>query len=435
MSVYSDENILSSEGSFWEIGQFKRTVKRVDDGHRLCNELMGLIQERSEIERKYSKSLRHWSKRWNELIDKGPEYGTIKSAWKSTLTEADSKSEIHSEMAKKLMQEVQGAVKTWQKENYHKKMMNGFKETTEASDGFAKAQKPWAKTLKAVNSKKVAYHTACKAEKQAVSQEATASNDTSLSPDQVKKAKEKVERAQQEKEKLETRYRASLDDLKALNPRYMEDMGIQFDKTQVFEKKRIEFFKQTLKDMHKVLDLSNCPSFAQIYTDFSKTIENADAEKDLKWWKANHGTGMAMNWPDFEEYKEELHAIGSKRATMKNSVSGGGDGSITVKTVRSIDNDYNNTEYNDPLLSAERNYPGYTQYDDNDNDGQMSQESQEEGVPVRALYKYEGLEDDELSFEVGDILIKLDDEDEQGWCRGRFNGREGLYPSNYAEVI
>ncbi|XP_038052544.1 protein kinase C and casein kinase substrate in neurons protein 2-like isoform X2 [Patiria miniata] len=420
MSVYSDDNILSAEGSFWEMGQYKRTVKRVDDGHRLCNDLMALIQERSEIERKYSKSLRHWSKRWNELIDKGPEYGTVKSAWKSTLTEADSKSESHLDIAKKLMQEVQGAVKTWQKENYHKKMMNGFKETTEAGEGFAKAQKPWGKSLKNVNAKKAAYHAACKAEKQALSQEMTASQDSSLSPDQIKKTQDKVERTKQEKQKLEERYRTSLDDLKALNPRYMEDMGIQFDKTQVFEKRRIEFFKQTLKDMHKVLDLSSSPSFAQIYTDFKSTIENADPDKDLKWWKTNHGTGMAMNWPDFEDYKEELHAIGSKRATMKNSVSGGGDGSITVKTVRSINDDYNNTEYNDPLAYGDR---------------QMSQESHDEEVKVRALYKYEGLEDDELSFEVGDILTKLEDEDEQGWCRGRYNGREGLYPSNYAEPV
>ncbi|XP_033646015.1 protein kinase C and casein kinase substrate in neurons protein 1-like isoform X2 [Asterias rubens] len=467
MSEYSEESMLSSEGSFWEIGQFRRTVKRVDDGHRLCNDLMLLLQERSEIERKYSKSLKHWSKRWNELIDKGPEYGTIKSAWKSTLTEADRKSEIHQEIAKNLMQDVHGAVKTWQKENYHKKMMNGFKETTEAMEGFTKAQKPWGKAMKAVNAKKAAYHTACKAEKQAVSQETTANRDTSLSPDQVKKMKEKVERCQSEKEKMEERYNKSLEELKALNPRYMEDMGIQFDKTQVFEKTRIKFFKNSLKDMHKVLDLSISPSFGQVYTDFIATIENADAEKDLKWWKSNHGTGMTMHWPDFEEYKEELHAIGSKRATMKNSVSGGGD-SITVKTVRSLNDDYNNSDYNDPTLNAfsdrsydtpspslnsnafkwphysdttepeslfTSNFPGYTQYDDND--GQTSQESQENGggVEVRALYKYEGLEDDELSFDAGDILLKLEEEDEQGWCRGRYKGREGLYPSNYAENL
>nr|XP_027305856.1 protein kinase C and casein kinase substrate in neurons protein 2 isoform X5 [Anas platyrhynchos] len=444
--TYDDSvGVEVSSDSFWEVGNYKRTVKRIDDGHRLCNDLMNCIHERARIEKGYAQQLTEWAKRWKQLVEKGPQYGTVERAWCAFMSEAEKVSELHLEVKGSLMNEDFEKVKNWQKEAFHKQMMGGFKETKEAEDGFRKAQKPWAKKLKEVEAAKKAYHAACKEEKLAISRETNSKADPALNPEQLKKLQDKVERSKQDVLKTKEKYEKSLKELDSVTPQYMENMEQVFEQCQQFEEKRLRFFREVLLEVQKHLDLSNVASYKNIYRELEQNIKTADAVEDLRWFRANQGPGMSMNWPQFEddEWSADLNRTLSRREKKKASdgvtltgINQTGDQVSQPNKHSSVSSyeknqsypaDWSDEESNNPFSSTDAN--GDTNPFDEDASPAME-------VRVRALYDYEGQEQDELSFKAGDELTKMENEDEQGWCKGRLdNGQVGLYPANYVEPI
>ncbi|XP_054856309.1 protein kinase C and casein kinase substrate in neurons protein 2 isoform X1 [Eublepharis macularius] len=469
-----------SSDSFWEVGNYKRTVKRIEDGHRLCNDLMNCIHERARIEKVYAQQLTEWAKRWKQLVEKGPQYGTVEKSWHAFMLEAEKVSELHLDIKGALMNEDFEKIKNWQKEAFHKQMIGGFKETKEAEDGFRKAQKPWAKKLKEVEASKKAYHAACKEEKLAVSREANSKADPTLNPEQLKKLQDKVDRSKQDVLKTKEKYERSLKELDNATPQYMENMEQVFENCQQFEDKRLRFFREVLLEVQEHLDLSTTGSYKNIYRELEQNIKGADAVEDLRWFRANHGPGMSMNWPQFEEWSADLNRTLSRREKKKAA-----DGvtltginqmgyqqnknsnlSVPGNTVQSVESSYNPFEDEEDtgstvsekednkiknVSSSERNQSYPTEWSDEEtNNPFSSSDVQEETNPfeeeeasptamevrVRALYDYEGQEHDELSFKTGEELTKIEDEDEQGWCKGRLDsGQVGLYPANYVEPI
>ncbi|KAG0729972.1 Protein kinase C and casein kinase substrate in neurons protein 2 [Chionoecetes opilio] len=469
MSHHSDENaIYTSTDSFWELSNYKRTTKRIEDGNRLCDDLMKLVSERAEIEKMYAKSLKEWAKKWNNIIEKGPEYGTTEAAWKGVLMEAEHRYELHTHVKENLMNEVHSNIKQWQRDSYHKSLMGQLKEKKDIEDLFKKAQKPWAKLFEKVNKCRADYHGACKNERSAQNQERNAGGDSSLSPDQMKKLTDRVSKAKEEVGRGKEKYEASLREISDYNPKYIEDMTHVFEKSQESESKRLIFFKDMLFSTHKCLNISNDPSLPRIYEEFNHTVANADYEKDLKWWSNNHGVNMPMNWPSFEDYSEEFRDISNKgkrtghipegaitllnqrtvgddlpeytpdlhrisKKAPKGTVSGGGD--VTLTAVKGPSNHTSATSKSSDNNRHSAISNGVSGGDDDEWDySDRTFDPNKPGVPVRALYDYEGVEADELSFKVGEVFDKLEDEDEQGWCTGRKDGHVGLYPANYVEL-
>ncbi|XP_023651294.1 protein kinase C and casein kinase substrate in neurons protein 2 isoform X4 [Paramormyrops kingsleyae] len=431
---YDDSMIDVSSDSFWEVGNYKRTVKRVDDGQRLCNELMNCIHERARIEKAYAMQLTEWGKRWRQLIEKGPQYGTLERAWTAVMTEAEKVSDLHMEVKTSLMSEDFEKIKNWQKEAYHKQMIGGFKETKEAEDGFRKAQKPWAKKLKEVDIMKKAYHSACKEEKLATSRENNSKLENN-NPDAQKKLQDKVEKCQQEVQKMKERYEKSLEELDKSTPQYMENMEQVFEQWQQFEDKRIRFFREVLLEVKSHLDLSANPKFQTVYHTLEDTIKSADVEEDLKWFRSNHGPGMPMNWPQFEEWSIDLNRTLSRRDKKRPSdgVTLTGINQASEPAAKTNDSVAKTQDWSDDDDMGNP-FAGKTNGSGNPFDDEPT--SPAVSVPVRALYDYEGQEQDELTFKAGDEFIKIGNEDDQGWCKGLLkDGHVGLYPANYVENI
>jgi len=72
-------------------------------------------------------------------------------------------------------------------------------------------------------------------------------------------------------------------------------------------------------------------------------------------------------------------------------------------------------------------------YDDVYN-GSAASYTAADGICAKAIYDYEGEEEDELTINPGEIITNIEVVDE-GWWIGDLNGQRGMFPSNYVEKI
>ena len=60
--------VSSSWFNFWDVNSYKRTVKRIDDGAKLCDDLLKLLAERAEIEGLYATKLEGKSNKRSDVV-------------------------------------------------------------------------------------------------------------------------------------------------------------------------------------------------------------------------------------------------------------------------------------------------------------------------------------------------------------------------------
>ncbi|KAJ3600352.1 hypothetical protein NHX12_031337 [Muraenolepis orangiensis] len=379
--------------SFWMPGNYQRTVQRTEDAFQACNDIVACFQERARVERQYAQQLAEWSNKWKPLVDTSPLYGSLLKAWKCFLSSADRLASFHSTICRSLVAEDGDRVRSWQKESFHKKFFGGFKESQDFGTSFARAQKPWAKRLKKLEKVRGAYHKVSRREQRVRERELHTQGNPDVAIEKQRKIQEERETAQQEAHKVRERYEKVLEEVTRYAPRYMEEMDSIFDQSQEEERKRISFLKEAFLSIHKHLDVTTNESVKAVYNELHNTLMAIDDQEDLRWWRNTYGPGMPTDWPQFQECTPERK---SRKEKVKKLVE--------QKPV--------------------------------EQKAAIEKSTMIGGVKVRALYDYDGQETDELSFKSGEEFLKIEDEDDQGWCRGVLEGgREGLYPANYVEVV
>ncbi|XP_026206891.1 protein kinase C and casein kinase substrate in neurons protein 2-like [Anabas testudineus] len=371
--------------SFWMPGNYAHTVHRTEQSFQACNDIVACFNERAKVEKQYAQQLSQWSSKWKSIVDSRPLYGSVMKAWQCFFDSTERLSALHSSISQSLIAEEGQRVKTWQKETFPKKIFCGFKESYDNNTSFSRAQKPWAKKLMKLEKAQVAHHKSCQREQTALDKEKQANESSEMSPEKKQKITEAREKATEEKEKSRERYEKMLEDVTSYTPRYMEEMEAIFERSQEEERKRISFLKQAFLSIHRHLDITNNESVKAVYSELHQMLMSINEQEDLKWWKNYRGPGMPTDWPRIQEWVPPVKKLKRKKRSQK---------------------------------------------------GKESRTDMIGGVKVRAMYDYKGEEEDELSFKAGEEFLKVEEEDEQGWCRGKLNGgKEGFYPANYVEAV
>lgn len=221
MDRRSEEDLAHLEAksdSFWDIGNYQRVIKRIENGAKTCGELTKMIQERADIEAKYSRGLQQWSKKWEELVSKGPEYGSMAAGWRACLNEANQVAAVHAEVCSKVQHNIISEVQTWRSNNFQKYIL-GVKEAKKAEESFVHAQKPWLKRLQKNNRAKKAYFKSANDVETLSAKLRMAETSSDITPEQCAKTRDKWEQATNLFDKTLEKYKQRLQEVQHYQPR------------------------------------------------------------------------------------------------------------------------------------------------------------------------------------------------------------------------
>ncbi|KAL9985653.1 hypothetical protein ACROYT_G008079 [Oculina patagonica] len=431
---------------------FDVLAKRMKDGKQMCQDFEDFIRQRADAEEKYGKALMKLA----ESAKGREEIGTLRESWEVIKTETENMGKVHISLAQQLIEELEQCVR-----NFREMQRNKRKPVEEA---VKRAQRNKRTCFDTTFKNKKNYEQRC--HDVDIAEEAL-KRSVSLASKDEEKLRTKLGRAKTAVEQADSAYQnsvRSLDDARVLWEKEMEQCCNCF---QNLEEERIAFLRNAMWAYTNTSSM-NCVKVDEICEEMRKSLELCAVDADIHLFVSVKQTGSER--PARIEYENYYMTQTSQKVISPGSnmnISGPIPGTFqhskdpamqqSAGTPKSASNrrppmQLPDIPASDPLDESmystvdQANRPKDTTVRSSSVDQINKPEAWIVSMPkdtsarktqelfCRAQFDYEAQGDQEISFKAGDLIKRLYEEDGTWWC-GEINGKQGMFPKDFVELV
>lgn len=252
---------------------FDNIVSRLQDGRKMCKDVMDFIKNRAKIEEDYAKSLLNLAKKAGGAT----EHGTLRDSWETLRCKTEQTAQLHTDMQQALLDQVTRL-------NQLSEQQKEKRKTVE--DGVKKQQTLKNNMYKKTMDLKRTYEMKCQEyEKAQKAFDTPQTQQKELEKNRVKKDKAKIAADQ-----ADAAYHSSVQSLENARQQWEKEMEKACEEFQCLEEERIQHLRNELW-IHTNISSQTCVDIDELNEEVRKSLEKCDIDEDIRKFIDEKNTG------------------------------------------------------------------------------------------------------------------------------------------------